>query len=111
MGSVVVSPTTGSGEYELGGDDSAKTLADSRFVIGDYVDCAVFPPLPDGTVIPRPRVHGGVGEARGRGGMGRGATIPAGEWRRGERLPTGADTGYRGRAGSGGGEGYRRAPY
>lgn len=102
-----VSPTDR--EWELGGDDGAKTLADARFVIGDYVDCAVFPPLPDGSVMPRPRAHGNGGVGRGRGGMGRGASIPVGEWRRGERLPGGADNGYRGRAGGAGG--YRRAPY
>ncbi|UKZ79408.1 hypothetical protein TrVFT333_007161 [Trichoderma virens FT-333] len=33
-----------------GGKD--KTLADWRFVVGDYVSCAVLPPLSDGSVAP-----------------------------------------------------------
>lgn len=32
--------------------DAEKTLADARFVIGDYISCAIFPPLPDGSVAP-----------------------------------------------------------
>jgi histone deacetylase complex subunit SAP18 len=126
MGSVVVSaPGTeeeeeggvrnGAGAgYELGGEDADKTLEDARFVIGDFVDVAVFPPLGDGSVVGRGAVMGGAGGYRGRengyssrggrgggGGAGFGAgrgrggdfgpPIPAGEWRRGERLP---DSGY-----------------
>ncbi|KAI5302788.1 hypothetical protein KEM56_000355 [Ascosphaera pollenicola] len=37
---------------KLHGDDADKTLQDMRFVIGDYVDCAIQPPLPDGSVAP-----------------------------------------------------------
>ena len=122
--------------------DGHKTLADARFVPGDYISCAVLPPLADGSVAPasdaRTGRGSGVGEARplapgsrppggldgagardragqngfaprlgargvgdrgrshrlGRGGGAgghRGAAggggFPAGEWRRGERLP------------------------
>ncbi|OCL03465.1 hypothetical protein AOQ84DRAFT_227318, partial [Glonium stellatum] len=34
--------------------DADKTLASARFVIGDYISCAVFPPLPDGGVAAPP---------------------------------------------------------
>ena len=126
MGSVVVASPEGengdsNGAVKLEGDDAEKSLEDARFVIGDFIDCAVFPPLSDGSVVGRgsvgsrggggPRENGygrvrggGYGLGRGGGfnnGFGRGggefggaAPIPTGEWRRGERLP---DTGgYRG---------------
>jgi histone deacetylase complex subunit SAP18 len=32
--------------------DNGKTLRDAHFVVGDYVSCAILPPLPDGTVAP-----------------------------------------------------------
>jgi histone deacetylase complex subunit SAP18 len=143
MGSVVVSPqeeghANGNGDaaggYNLDGEDAEKTLADARFVIGDFVDCAVFPPLSDGSVVPRtgmgmrgggpPRENGYRGGRggfdRGGGGMrafggGRGdnfgATIPSGEWRRGERLPDGGYRGGGGGGGFGGGRGGRRGGY
>lgn len=140
MGSVVIaaprgdsSGENGGGGLSLEGDDADRTLEDVRFVIGDYVDCAVFPPLSDGSVVSRGSVSGsrgglgsrenGYGRVRsggyGLGGGGRGGysgggsrgefggpgSIPSGEWRRGERLP---DTGgYRG-GGRGGG---RNRPY
>ena len=134
MGSVVITPqdegyANGNGDagrVNLQGDDADKTLAEARFVIGDFIDCAVFPPLSDGSVAPRSgggfrgtgppirengygRVRGGsYGGGRGFGG-GRGdfaANIPSGEWRRGERLP---DSGFRG--GYGGGRGMSRGRY
>lgn len=119
MGSVVISaPQDSNGnavvngaEYELGGEDSEKTLADVRFVIGDYIDCAIFAPLSDGSVVPRGNTRGGFANGRGRGasnyGVGRGAHIPAGEWRRGERIPE-AGGGLRG---GGFGRGARRGGY
>ncbi|KAI1772509.1 Sin3 associated polypeptide p18-domain-containing protein [Hypoxylon cercidicola] len=33
-------------------NDGDKTLGDARFVVGDYISCAVLPPLPDGSVAP-----------------------------------------------------------
>ena len=128
MGSIVISApsdtsnsngdTNGRESWELGGEDSEKTLADGKFVIGDYIDCAIFPPLSDGSVVPRASTMGrggGYVNGRGRGaggyGIGRGAPVPVGEWRRGERLPDGG-SGYRGGGGRGGFRGdARRAPY
>lgn len=112
----------------LSGDDAEKTLHDVRFVVGDYVDCAILPPLEDGSVAP-PIVSGrgagggsgsvvgggmrafrdnGFGGRPGRGGRGGGyghSGIPSGDWRRGERLPDGGGRGY------GGGSRRGWAPY
>ncbi|KAI1384693.1 Sin3 associated polypeptide p18-domain-containing protein [Hypoxylon trugodes] len=33
-------------------NDGDKTLGESRFVVGDYISCAVLHPLPDGSVAP-----------------------------------------------------------
>ncbi|KAH0611222.1 uncharacterized protein H6S33_011649 [Morchella sextelata] len=66
-----------------------KTLSEVAFVVGDWIDVAVYP-----------EGHGGVG-VRGVGGggfggvgRGRGRGVPVGEWRRGERV----EGGGRGRA-------------
>lgn len=51
--------------------DSHKTLAEARFVIGDYVACAIYPPGPDGRAqnVPVGRApRDGVGPPRGMGG-------------------------------------------
>ncbi|KAG7101057.1 Histone deacetylase complex subunit SAP18 like protein [Verticillium longisporum] len=102
--------------------DGLRTLEGSKFVVGDYVSCAILPPLPDGAVAPEPTRHiragpsGGppthhgrrdLGAGRGRdwgaGGLPHG--VPHGEWRRGEALPDGPDRGAWGRgrnAGRGG---------
>ncbi|RYP41222.1 hypothetical protein DL769_011596 [Monosporascus sp. CRB-8-3] len=51
-----------------GDGDGNKTLADARFVTGDYISCAILPPLPDGSVAPasdaRTGRGAGLGEAR-----------------------------------------------
>lgn len=61
-----------------------RTLADAKFIIGDYVACAIFPPLPDGSVQsappppsgmargppPRDGYGGGRGRENGYGGRG-----------------------------------------
>jgi histone deacetylase complex subunit SAP18 len=118
----------------LGGEPE-KTLQDAKFVIGDYITCAILPALANGAVAPPPargafggpsrgdfggggrmvpggpRENGfgfrGRGAARGGGGFGQGigAGVPSGEWRRGERVPEGP-SGGRGR-GYGGGFGGR----
>lgn len=78
--------------------DAERKLADARFVIGDYISCAILPCLPDGSVAPLPReeragpMSGRLGPPRGGFGgrdtyRGRGAHVPAGDWRRGERIP------------------------
>ncbi|KAF2396314.1 hypothetical protein EJ06DRAFT_585209 [Trichodelitschia bisporula] len=93
--------------------DADKTLGDARFVIGDYVSCAVFPPLPNGDVAappgPRglrspefPRGPGPVRENGFGGGFGRGrgryeaprGSVPSGEWRRGEVPPGSMGAGF-----------------
>ncbi|KAI1397070.1 Sin3 associated polypeptide p18-domain-containing protein [Hypoxylon fuscum] len=114
--------------------DGDKTLNDARFVVGDYISCAVLPPLPDGSVAPSTSARmgrgAGAGESRavvgrapsgsyggrerenghgrpGRGrntGLGGHGNIPTGEWRRGERLPD-PPLAVRGRGGGGGGGG------
>ena len=105
--------------WELDGEDAGKTLEDVRFVIGDFVDVAVFPPLGDGSVVGRGMVGGGgrgrengFGGGRGRGGgfgLGRGGgggpPVPSGEWRRGERQ---FEERYRGGGGGYGGRGRGR---
>lgn len=51
-----------------GNNDADKTLAEARFVPGDFVSCAILPPLPDGSVAPASDARTGrgvgVGEAR-----------------------------------------------
>lgn len=100
----------------LTGHDADKMLQEMRFVIGDYVDCAVLPPLEDGSVAPpltvgrgpmSSTVGGGMrafrepgfarSGGRGGGGGGRGdrGMMPMGDWKRGERLPEGGGRGGR----------------
>ncbi|RJE22716.1 Sin3-associated polypeptide Sap18 [Aspergillus sclerotialis] len=103
-------PATGPrGSLRLQGNDAHKSLQDMRFVIGDFVDCAVLPPLENGDVAP-PIIsgRGPVGASTGGGmrafrengfgrpGRGRGdrGGIPSGDWRRGERLPEGGRGGF-----------------
>lgn len=57
--------TTGPMAGELNGEPD-KTLQDVRFVIGDYISCAIFPPLANGAVAPPP----GPGLASRPGGPG-----------------------------------------
>ncbi|KAF2728615.1 hypothetical protein EJ04DRAFT_516486 [Polyplosphaeria fusca] len=110
-----------------------RTFADAKFVIGDYVCCAILPPLADGSVAsapPAPAGPAGRGPPRGgrengfgaRGdhgyGRGRGAYgdrrpsggVPSGEWRRGEAPPisSGGGDGYWRGGGGGGGRGRGR---
>ncbi|KAI9880238.1 MAG: hypothetical protein M1830_004582 [Pleopsidium flavum] len=72
--------TTGPMAGELGGEPD-KTLQDARFVIGDYVSCAIFPPLANGSVAPAPApgIGGRPGGGGGRGindfGGGRGGVL------------------------------------
>ncbi|KAK2750058.1 hypothetical protein FQN55_002776 [Onygenales sp. PD_40] len=133
MGSVIIGPRDdgdrrdgdrpANAPQKFQGEEADKCLQDFRFVIGDYVDCAVLPPLADGSIAPAiinrgvtgSSVIGGGMRAFGNGppvrenGFGRPrpggpprgggyppggpAGVPVGEWRRGERIP---DMGGRG---------------
>ena len=112
VGSIVIG-----GDEELGGSAGNRTgppknLRDMRFMTGDFVSCAILPPLPDGSVAPasaarRERPLSGNHRGFGRGGMygreresnrgagvgwgsrqgGAFANVPMGEWKRGQALP------------------------
>ena len=87
MGSIVIAPEEdghvngegrAAGRVNVGGDDAEKTLADARFVIGDFVDCAVFPPLADGSVAPGTSAsYGARTTSYGGGPRGGGGPPPA----------------------------------
>ncbi|KAI4161245.1 MAG: hypothetical protein LQ342_005037 [Letrouitia transgressa] len=80
---------------ELGGEPE-KTLADARFVVGDFVDVCVVETGPDGGVGRAVRgggVGGGVSGRGGGGGVG------------GEYYSRGRENGFRGRGGGRGGFG------
>lgn len=106
--------------------EADRTLQDAKFVIGDYVCCAIMPPQADGQVAAPPpptasRAYGPGGGAGPRengygggrfGGRGPprdfGGGVPSGPWVRGD-VPGGPD-GPRGGGGygrGGGGGGYR----
>ena len=123
LGSVVVGSSTSdmdtSGDTLMNGTsalegEAEKTLQDARFIIGDYVSCAILPPLANGTVAPPPGsgmggpARGGYGGGNGlqRGGFGGG---PRDDYRNGrdggpQRNDLGGG-GYGGRGGRGGGGG------
>jgi histone deacetylase complex subunit SAP18 len=113
MGSIVVAPEEdghvngegrAAGRVNVGGDDAEKTLADARFVIGDFVDCAVFPPLADGSVAPGTSATYGARTASYGGGPRGGGGPPLAE--NGYGRPRGGGfIGGGGRGGLGGGRG------
>jgi histone deacetylase complex subunit SAP18 len=41
--------------------DASKTLADAKFVVGDYISCAILPPLPTGTSVTAAAARAGRG--------------------------------------------------
>lgn len=106
MGSVVIAPEEdgyvngaagAGGRVNIRGDDADKTLADVRFVIGDFVDCAVFPPLADGSVAPGASAsYASRNTSYGGGPRGSGGPLPA---ENGYGRPRG---GYMGSGGRGG---------
>ncbi|KAI1344305.1 Sin3 associated polypeptide p18-domain-containing protein [Xylariaceae sp. FL0016] len=93
--------------------DGAKTLSEARFVVGDYISCAILPPLGDGSVAPASaaRMGRGAGAGEVRNPLGRAPGAPRRELERdsggfgpprqarGGRL--GRDVGYGGRRGDG----------
>lgn len=86
LGSIVIGQnSSAASELELveaggpsrGALGSDKTLGEARFVVGDYVSCAILPPLSDGSVAPisaaRRESNAGYRDGRGaRGGGGGG---------------------------------------
>lgn len=62
-------------------DDANKTLADARFVTGDYISVAILPPLGDGSVAPASAARMGRGAGAGEAGtvVGRAPGALAGE--------------------------------
>lgn len=85
LGSVVIAADAANEGEEQGGvngdggslgikfrntEEAERTLADARFVIGDYVDCAIFPPLADGSVAPGAQRNNYGGGSRGMGMSG-----------------------------------------
>ena len=76
----VPAAAAGKSSLELSGPDLDKTLLDARFVIGDYLDVAVFPPLSDGSTAPRDYTSTSSGRGRGsfssQRGFGFGAPPP-----------------------------------
>ena len=100
------------GPLRFQGSEADRPLQDARFIVGDYIECAILPPLEDGSVAPAlngasgpimgPRGGGGGGmrafrdngypRGPGRGPRGGGSGpphMPRGDWHRGERLPEG----------------------
>lgn len=84
----------------LGGDPN-KTLQDARFVIGDYISCAVFPPYSNGSVAAAAAPVGSAGSRHGGGGLGRDIDFRAGGGRGGPTLGL-RENGYGGYRGRGG---------
>lgn len=96
-------PVSGIGRLD---GDADKTLADARFVIGDYISCAIFPPLPDGSVAPLPPADRGFqSSGRNVGGPRDGAFGRGGYGGRPENgYGGGGGGGYRGGRGARGGD-------
>ncbi|KAG0153822.1 hypothetical protein PDIDSM_1201 [Penicillium digitatum] len=108
------------GPLRFQGSEADRPLQDARFIVGDYIECAILAPLEDGSIAPAikgasgpimgPRGGGGGGmrafrdngyprgPSRGgpRGGSGGPPHMPRGDWHRGERLPEGGRGGRRG---------------
>lgn len=86
LGSVVIGdggpgldPEDVDAQRTLDDTDPDKTLADARFVVGDYISCAILPPLPDGSVAPASsaRMGRGTGAGESRLAVGRAPNGPA----------------------------------
>lgn len=64
------------------------TLAEARFLEGDYISCAILAPMPDGSVAPEALAKADIGEhgrfhrysEGGIRGGGRGMNRPRGDW-------------------------------
>ncbi|KAI3337607.1 hypothetical protein HD806DRAFT_44435 [Xylariaceae sp. AK1471] len=85
LGSVVIgdggpglNPEEVDAERTLEDTDPDKTLSDARLVVGDYISCAILPPLPDGSVAPASsaRMGRGTGAGESRLAVGRAPNGP-----------------------------------
>lgn len=83
--------------------EAEKTLGDAKFVVGDYISCAILPPLEDGSVAPpmSPQREGrsvptgpGRGGGRGQGSRENGISWPSRGRREGG--PRGGRSGWEG---------------
>ncbi|KAI0408727.1 hypothetical protein F4802DRAFT_617687 [Xylaria palmicola] len=115
LGSVVIGdggpgldPEDAGAARALGDTDASRTLADARFVVGDYVSCAILPPLPDGSVAPASsaRMGRGAGAGESRLAVGRAPNGPAARDRDRDRDGPFPRHGRGGRGGAGRGGGY-----
>ncbi|KAI0976316.1 Sin3 associated polypeptide p18-domain-containing protein [Xylaria arbuscula] len=81
--------------------NAGKTLGDARFVVGDYISCAILPPLSDGSVAPASsaRMGRGTGAGESRLAVGSAPNEPVRD--RDVAFPRHG----RGRGGGGGGKG------
>ncbi|KAI1828422.1 hypothetical protein F4861DRAFT_490010 [Xylaria intraflava] len=86
LGSVVIGdggpgldPEDANADKTLDDTDPGKTLSDARFIVGDYISCAILPPLPDGSVAPASsaRMGRGMGAGESRLAVGRAPDGPA----------------------------------
>ncbi|GAB7361863.1 hypothetical protein MBLNU230_g1903t1 [Neophaeotheca triangularis] len=89
--------------------DAGKSLAEARFVIGDYIVCSVYPPGADGRVAPVPAARGGAPPGPGGGRSYPGGMRENGYGRGGFGGPGGYGGGRSG-FGSGSRGGYGGAP-
>ncbi|KAI0166606.1 hypothetical protein GGR57DRAFT_31538 [Xylariaceae sp. FL1272] len=110
MGSVVIGdggpgldPDNPDANITLEDTSPYKTLNDARFVVGDYISCAILPPLPDGSVAPASSARGGRGTGAGESpfAVGRPPTAPSrdrenGFMRRNQGPPNNTRPGYEG---------------
>ncbi|KAG6014242.1 hypothetical protein E4U43_006775 [Claviceps pusilla] len=101
----------GGSTREVPASDKEKSLNDARFVVGDYISCAILPPLADGSVAPASAVrressnNAGYRDARVnmRGGVGFQYRENGFGWPPSVREGGGRGGGRRGRGGGGGG--------
>lgn len=90
---------TGTSKLDIA--NGSRTLLDAHFVVGDFINCAILPPLSDGSVAPVsnakappstrpiPDSHENTYNRRARGGrrefwQGPDLRLPRGDWMRGQ---------------------------
>ncbi|KAJ9154774.1 hypothetical protein NKR23_g2146, partial [Pleurostoma richardsiae] len=83
--------------------DASRTLGEAKFVAGDYVSCAILPPLADGEVAPASSARTGRGAGIGEAGPLMGGVPPPARRESGPGGGRGAGRGGRGTFGGFGG--------